>query len=152
MSTVSEIMSYREPVTVSAYANNTAYDVASILTRNKIGSVIVIDKDKTPIGIITERDLVKRVCLEKLSPNKVLVEELMSSPLITIMTFDSVDTATRIMLLNGIKRLAVLESDNRLMGVISVTDISRKLSKILMDDHNRYRSLKKIIEMNDVYH
>ena len=58
MSTVSEIMSYREPVTVSAYANNTAYDVASILTRNKIGSVIVIDKDKTPIGIITERDLV----------------------------------------------------------------------------------------------
>ena len=81
-----------------------------------------------------------------------LVEELMSSPLITIMTFDSVDTATRIMLLNGIKRLAVLEYDNRLMGVISVTDISRKLSKILMDDHNRYRSLKKIIEMNDVYH
>jgi len=152
MSTVSEIMSYREPVTVSAYTNKTAYDVASILTKNKIGSVIVIDKDNTPIGIITERDLVKRVCLEKLNPSKVVVEDLMSSPLITIMTFDSVDTATRIMISNRIKRLPVLESDNRLMGVISVTDITRRLSKILMDDHNRYRSLRKIIEMHDVYH
>ncbi|KAA2280768.1 MAG: cyclic nucleotide-binding/CBS domain-containing protein [Candidatus Nitrosocosmicus sp.] len=152
MSAVSEIMSYREPVTVSAYANKTAYDVASILTKNKIGSVIVIDRDKVPIGIITERDLVKRVCLEKLNPSKVLVEELMSSPLITIMTFDSVDTATRIMLSNKIKRLPVLESDNRLMGIISVTDITRKLSKILMDDHNRFRSLRKVMEMNDIYH
>lgn len=152
MSAVSEIMSYREPVTVSAYANKTAYDVASILTKNKIGSVIVIDRDKVPIGIITERDLVKRVCLEKLNPSKMLVEELMSSPLITIMTFDSVDTATRIMLSNKIKRLPVLESDNRLMGIISVTDITRKLSKILMDDHNRFRSLRKVMEMNDIYH
>ncbi|HET6589704.1 MAG TPA: CBS domain-containing protein [Candidatus Nitrosocosmicus sp.] len=152
MSAVSEIMSYREPVTVSAYANKTAYDVASILTKNKIGSVIVIDRDKVPIGIITERDLVKRVCLEKLNPSKVLVEELMSSPLITIMTFDSVDTATRIMLSNKIKRLPVLESDNRLMGIISVTDITRKLSKILMDDHHRFRSLRKVMEMNDIYH
>lgn len=152
MSAVSEIMSYREPVTVSAYANKTAYDVASILTKNKIGSVIVIDRDKVPIGIITERDLVKRVCLEKLNPSKMLVEELMSSPLITIMTFDSVDTATRIMLSNKIKRLPVLESDNRLMGIISVTDITRKLSKILMDDHNRFRSLRNVMEMNDIYH
>jgi CBS domain-containing protein len=152
MSTVSEIMSYREPITVSAYANKTAYDIASIMTKNKIGSVIVIDNDNTPIGIITERDLVKRVYLEKFNPSKVLVEDLMSSPLITIMTFDSVDTATRIMLSNKIKRLPVLESDKRLMGIISVTDITRKLSKILMDDHNRYRSLRNIMEMNDVHH
>jgi CBS domain-containing protein len=152
MSTVSEIMSYREPITVSAYANKTAYDVASIMTKNKIGSVIVIDNDNKPIGIITERDLVKRVYLEKFNPSKVLVEDLMSSPLITIMTFDSVDTATRIMLSNKIKRLPVLESDKRLMGIISVTDITRKLSKILMDDHNRYRSLRNIMEMNDVHH
>lgn len=152
MSTVSEIMSYQEPITISAFVNKTAYDVAAILTARKVGSVIVIDKNKTPLGIVTERDLVKRVCLEKLSSSKVLVEEIMTSPLITIMTFDSVDTATRIMLSNKIKRLPVLESDNRLMGVISVSDIARNLSKILMDDYNRYRSLRKVLELNDKFH
>lgn len=152
MSSVSEIMSFREPFTISAYSNKTAYDVASIMTEKRIGSVIVIDKDHTPIGIITERDLVKRVCLEKLNSSKVLVEEIMTAPLITIMTFDSVDTATRIMLSNQIKRLPVLESDNRLMGIVSVTDITKNLSKILFDDYNRYRSLRKILEMNEVSH
>ena len=150
MSSVSEIMSFREPYTIHAYSNKTARDVASIFTKNRIGSVIVIDKDNTPIGIITERDLVKRVCLENFKSDKVLVEEIMSSPLITVMTFDSVDTASRIMLSNDIKRLPVLEADNRIIGIISVTDITRHLAKILLDDYNRHRSLKKILEMNDV--
>ena len=150
MSSVSEIMSFREPWTITAYSNKTARDVAAILTKNRIGSLIVIDKDNAPIGIITESDLVKRVCLESYKADKVLVEEIMSSPLITIMTYDSVDTASRIMLSNKIKRLPVLEADNRIIGIISVTDITNHLAKILLDDYNRHRSLKKILEMNDV--
>ena len=132
-------MSFREPWTIAAYSNKTARDVAAILTKNRIGSLIVIDKDNTPIGIITESDLVKRVCLENYYADKVLV-----------MTYDSVDTASRIMLSNKIKRLPVLEADNRIIGIISVTDITHHLAKILLDDYNRHRSLKKILEMNDV--
>ncbi|HYG00482.1 MAG TPA: CBS domain-containing protein [Candidatus Saccharimonadales bacterium] len=150
MSTVSEIMSAREPWTIQAYSNRTAHDVAIILTKHRIGSVLVIDRDKTPIGIITERDLVKRVCIESLNASKVLVEDIMTSPLITIMTYDSVDTASRIMISNKIKRLPVMESDNRIIGIISVTDITRNLAKILFDDYNRYRSLKKVLEIDDV--
>ena len=150
MSTVSEIMSPREPWTIKAYSNSTAHDVATLLNKNRIGSVIVIDKDKAPIGIITERDLVKRVCLESLTASKVLVEEIMSSPLITIMAYDSIDTASRIMITNKIKRLPVMEADNRIIGIISVTDISKNLAKILFDDYNRYRSLKKILDINDI--
>lgn len=150
MSTVSEIMSAREPITIKAYSNNTAHDVATILTKHRIGSVLVIDKDITPIGIITERDLIKRICLENLNARKVLVEDIMSSPLITIMAYDSVDTASRIMRSNKIKRLPVIESDNRIIGVISVTDIARNLAKILLDDYNRFRSLRNVLEMNDI--
>jgi CBS domain-containing protein len=150
MSSVSEIMSFREPYTITAYSNRTAIEVASIITEKRISSVIVIDKENRPLGIVTERDLVERVCLTNLNAKDVLVEDIMSSPLITIMAYDSVDTASRVMLSNKIKRLPVLEADSRIVGVISVTDITKHLSKILLDDYNRHRSLKKIVEMNDV--
>ena len=66
------------------------------------------------------------------------------------MAYDSVDTASRIMITNKIKRLPVVEADNRIIGIISVTDIARNLAKILFDDYNRYRSLKKIIDIDDI--
>ncbi len=151
MSSVSEIMSFQEPFTIAAFSNKNAKDVASIITEKRISSVIVIDKENRPLGIVTERDLVERVCLTNLNASDVLVEDIMSTPLLTIMAYDSVDTASRVMLSNKIKRLPVLEADNRIVGVISVTDITKHLSKILLDDYNRYRSLKKVLEMNDVF-
>ena len=150
MSSVSEIMSFNNPYTVNAFSNKTAIDVASLMTSKRISSVIVIDKENRPLGIITERDMVERVCLKNLNAKDVLVEDIMSSPLITIMAYDSVDTASRIMISNKIKRLAVLEADGRINGMISVTDINKHLSKILLNDYNRYRSLKKMLEMDDV--
>ncbi|HEY6534451.1 MAG TPA: CBS domain-containing protein [Candidatus Nitrosocosmicus sp.] len=151
MSTVSEIMSFRDPYTIMAYSNKTAMDAASIMTTKKISSLIVIDQKKQPIGIVTERDLVEKICQTNLNANNVLIEDIMSSPLITIMTYDSIDMVSRIMSSNKIKRLPVLEADNRIVGVISVTDITKNLSKILLDEYNRNRSLKKILEINDVF-
>jgi len=150
MSSVSEIMSFHDPYTITAFSNKTAIDAGSIMVSKKISSVIVIDKENRPLGIITERDLVKRICIKNLNSKDVLIEDTMTSPLITIMTYDSVDTASRIMVSNKIKRLAVLEADDRIVGMISVSDINKHLSKILLDDYNRYRSLKKILEMDDV--
>jgi signal-transduction protein with cAMP-binding, CBS, and nucleotidyltransferase domain len=144
-------MSLREPFTIAAFSNKNAKEVASIITQKRISSVIVIDKENRPLGIVTERDLVERVCLANLNSSDVLVEDIMSTPLITIMSYDSVDTASRVMQSNKIKRLPVLEADNRIVGVISVTDITKHLSKILLDDYNRYRSLKNVLEMNDVF-
>lgn len=151
MSSVSEIMSFHDPYTISAFSNKTAIEVASIMTSKRISSVIVIDKENRPLGIITERDLVERICLKNLNAKDILVEDIMSSPLITIMAYDSVDTASRVMVSNKIKRLAVLEADGRIIGMISVTDINKHLSKILLDDYNRYRSLKKVLDLDNVY-
>jgi signal-transduction protein with cAMP-binding, CBS, and nucleotidyltransferase domain len=151
MSSVSEIMSFNNPYTIAAFSNKSAIEVASIMTSKRISSVIVIDKENRPLGIITERDMVERICLKNLNAKDILVEDIMSSPLITIMAYDSVDTASRVMVSNKIKRLAVLEADGRIIGMISVTDINKHLSKILLDDYNRYRSLKQILDLDNVY-
>jgi len=110
-----------------------------------------MDKESQPLGIITERDMVKRVCLKNLAASRIKAEEIMSSPLITIMSYDSIDTATRVMTKNKIKRLVVLEADNRITGmlsVLSVSDITKHLAKILLDDYNRYKSLRFAVDLS----
>ncbi len=148
MSTVNEIASRKEIVTITADAGKTAYDVADLMKRNGVGSIIVIDKKRQPIGMITERDMVKRVCLKNVASSRIKVEEIMSSPLITIMSYDSIDTASRVMTKNRIKRLIVLEPDNRITGLLSVFDITKHLAKILLDDYNRYRSLRFAVNLS----
>ncbi len=80
-------MSSSDIVTIATDSKKTAKDVADIIIKKKVGSVIVIDPKMQPVGIITQRDLIKRVCLENISAAKVQVEDLMSSPLITIMSY-----------------------------------------------------------------
>ena len=148
MSTVNEIASRKEIVTITADSGKTAYDVADLMKRNGVGSIIVIDKKRQPMGMITERDMVKRVCLKSVASSRIKVEEIMSSPLITIMSYDSIDTASRVMNKNKIKRLIVLEPDNRITGLLSVFDITKHLAKILLDDYNRYRSLRFAVNLS----
>jgi signal-transduction protein with cAMP-binding, CBS, and nucleotidyltransferase domain len=148
VSTVNEIASRKEIVTIIAGMGKTAYDVANLMKINGVGSIIVIDKKRQPIGMITERDMVKRVCLKNVASSRIKVEEIMSSPLITIMSYDSIDTASRVMTKNRIKRLIVLEPDNRITGLLSVFDITKHLAKILLDDYNRYRSLRFAVNLS----
>src|SRR5919109_3648346 len=147
MSSVSEIMSEKEIVTMVANMGKSAQDVAQLMVKKKVGSIIILDKKGHPIGIITERDLVKRVCLKDVAASRIKLEEIISAPLITVMSYDSIDTASQIMVKNNIKRLAVLEEDNRIVGLLSVTDINRRLAKILLDAYSRYRSLRFAIDL-----
>jgi signal-transduction protein with cAMP-binding, CBS, and nucleotidyltransferase domain len=148
MSTVIEIASNKEIVTITADSGKTAYDVADLMKRSGVGSIIVIDKKRQPMGIITERDMVKRVCFKNVSSSRIKVEDIMSSPLITIMSYDSIDTASRVMTRNKIKRVVVLEADNRIVGLLSVSDITKHLAKILLDDYDRYRSLRFAVNLS----
>jgi len=148
VSTVNEIASRKEIVTIFADSGKTAYDVADLMKRNKVGSIIVIDKKRQPMGIITERDMVKRVCLKNVASSRIKVEEIMSTPLITIMSYDSIETASRVMTKNKIKRLIILEADNRITGVLSASDITKHLAEILLDDYNQYRSLRFAVDLS----
>jgi CBS domain-containing protein len=148
VSSVSEVMSKKEIVTITAFSGKNLQDAASLMVKKRVSSVIVIDKNTQPLGIITERDIVKHIYLKNIAASRIEVEEIMSAPLITIMSYDSVDTASRIMTKNKIKRLAVLEEDNRIVSLLSITDIVRHLAKILLDDYNRYRSLRFAIDLS----
>ena len=146
MSAVSEIMSKKNVVSIQTNSNVTALDITKLMVKNKVGSVLVIDSTNFPIGIITERDIIKKVCVTNTLPNDMNLEKIISSPLITIMSYDSIESAAQKMTDYKIKRLPVLEENQQIVSILSLTDITKHLSKILIDDYKRFGFLKSIFE------
>jgi CBS domain-containing protein len=98
-------------------------EAANIMNQFEIGSVIATRKGK-PIGIITERDLLKRIVSNGRNAEKTIVKEIMSSPLIAISPDTDLEEAAHVMFEKKIKKLIVTEQ-NRLVGLVSLTDIAR---------------------------
>jgi CBS domain-containing protein len=151
VSVVSEIMPKREVVTVDINDNPSVLDVAKLMAKHRIGSVVVVEDNNNnnkPIGIITERDIIKKVSAQNKVADQVAVRHIMSSPLIAVRSVDSIDTAAEAMAKNKVKRLVVLEQDGAMIGVLSVSDITKKLAKIMTDDYGRYRSLRNMLDID----
>jgi CBS domain-containing protein len=146
MSVVSELMSKKNVVSIYSNSDITASDISKLMVKNKVGSVLVINHSNFPIGIVTERDIIKKVCVTNTLPNEMKVDKIMSSPVITIMSYDSIETAAQKMTKYKIKRLPVLEEDQQIVSILSLSDITRHLSKILVDDYKRFRFLKSMFE------
>jgi CBS domain-containing protein len=103
--------------------NDTVLDVVRKMNRFRIGSLIVTNNGR-PIGIITQRDILEKIVEQRLDPEAVLARHIMSSPLVTIDPNSPVEEAARMMVERQIKRLIVVE-DERLIGIVSSTDIMR---------------------------
>ena len=104
----------------------TVLDAAKLMHQQDVGDLVVTE-DKVPKGIITERDLVRRVIAQK-KPLDTKVSEIMSDPLITIDEESSLRDAARKMVKYRIRRLPVMKK-NVLVGIIVTSDFARHLSK-----------------------
>jgi CBS domain-containing protein len=123
MKRVTEIMN-EGPVDVVERGLNVMY-AASIMKERARGSLVVVDNGK-PVGIITERDIVRRLVAEGKSASATKVGEIMSTPLISVGPEATVAAAVRVMYENGIRRLPIVEND-RVIGMLTVTDLARVL-------------------------
>src|SRR5215208_2576836 len=109
MSVVSELMSKKNVVSIYSNSEITAFDISKLMVKNKVGSVLVINHSNFPIGIVTERDIIKKVCVTNTLPNE-------------------------------------MKEDQQIVSILSLSDITRHLSKILVDDYKRFRFLKSMFE------
>ncbi len=105
---------------ISIDSSNSIKDAACKMDDSNVGCVI-ITKENSPVGIITERDFVKRIAAKNKDLSSPL-SEVMSSPLTTINSDETVWEAAEKMKQNGIHKLPVLEN-NKVAGIITTTDL-----------------------------
>ena len=104
----------------------TIFEAATLMKEKGVGCLVIID-DKIPVGIVTERDFVRRVVANNL-PSDIGISKIMSKPLITIEPDSSLREAARLMLKKKIRKLPVVV-EKKLVGIIVVSDFARQLSK-----------------------
>ncbi len=126
---VSEIMS-RDVVTIQARA--TVEKAAEIMHAHSISCVVVLEGDQVR-GVLTERDLLKRVIAPGKDAGSITVEEVVSCPVIAIHPDYSIFGAFKTMDKMHVRRLVVMEGQ-RLAGVVTQTDIFRVMKKRLEED------------------
>jgi CBS domain-containing protein len=112
----------------TATEGQTIRAVAAIMAENDIGSVVIVKKaDKTPVGIFTERDVVKLAGSPQIS-FAAQIKEVMKKPVITVGPMTSLREAVQTMQVRNIRRLPVVEK-GEMMGIVTDSDIFRAIIK-----------------------
>ena len=142
--TIAEIMS-KKIETVGEFAS--VQEVAIKMKDKNISSLIVIDSFGKSKGLVTERDLVRKICVKDVCTSKEIIKEIMSLPLVTINPNESPSTAIDMMIQHNIRHLLVVDDSmeiNKPIGIVTPRDLTR-YQEFTRDDTNK-DDLEKILE------
>lgn len=138
----------KEVITIDE--NSTIKEAAEVMNKFEIGCLIAVRKGKA-MGILTERDVLKRVVADARDTTKTNVKKVMTSPLVVVEPGTDLEEAVKLMFQMKIKKLPVVDG-KRLVGLISLTDIARfqpqmiKILKQLAIKQAAPKSMKKVID------
>ena len=104
-------------------------EVVATMNKFNIGSIIVVQAGR-PVGIITERDILRRIVEPCLAPEILSARQVMTSPVVSISKTVSIDEAAKIMAKKKIKKLPVMEKE-KIVGMLTLTDIVTKVPTML---------------------
>src|SRR5215470_6799476 len=123
---------------VSLDRNSNTRDGANKMMEENIGSIVVSDSGNY-VGIVTERDLVKKVIALGRDPSKTTLGEIMTSPLVTIEADRGLGEATSLMLQRGIRRLVAVDK-GKILGIFTQRDLQQKVDEV-------FRSLAEVQQL-----
>jgi CBS domain-containing protein len=102
-------------------------EAAELMSRADVGSLLVF-AEGDPVGIVTERDFVRKIVSEGIDAAKVLVADVMSTPLVTVQSTATVEEASEMMTTYNIRYLPVVE-EGEVVGIVAAKDIAMALAK-----------------------
>ena len=107
---------------LTASADTPVRELAALMRGRAIGTVVIVDAERRPVGIVTDRDLCCRVVARKLDAEAARASGVMSQPLHTASPEEPIDALVARMLEHGVRRLPVVR-DGRLHGLVSLDDL-----------------------------
>ena len=129
----------------SIHSHETAQEAAKKMKHKDIGSLLVVDESGVHIGIVTEKDLVSKVCILNKKSTEICVDEIMSSPLVHIDYSATLEEAAKKMVDNKIQHLLVRNAD-KLVGILTTSDLSTYLRQNIDLDEVNASILESLME------
>ncbi|MFO7585487.1 MAG: CBS domain-containing protein [Anaerolineales bacterium] len=128
MKKCSEVMT-KEPV--CCLPDDTVDKVAQLMQRDNIGSIPVIDDEKTQrlVGIVTDRDLVLKVIAKGQDAKTTKVETVMTRQMVTCLAEDDLQKALDAMAEHQLRRIPIVDSNKKIVGIIAQADVATRVNK-----------------------
>ncbi len=114
----------------------TVKEAADVMASRDISCLVAMDKDDV-VGIFTERDLLKRVIALKRNPAQIILQDVMTSPVMSVPSNYSIPSASKMMEKMRIRRLLVMDNST-LLGVVTQTDILKAIKGRLQEEEENY--------------
>lgn len=128
MKNCSEVMT-KNPV--CCLPDDMVVDVAELMKGGNIGSIPVIENEQTKklIGIVTDRDLALKVVAKGIDAKSTRVETVMTRKLVTCLANDDLQKALDAMAEHQLRRIPVVDADNKIVGIIAQADIATRIDQ-----------------------
>jgi len=110
--------------------DKSALEAAKIMAEKGISSVFVV-RDGQPVGIVSERDFVKKICAKERLIAEIMIGDIMSKILTTAEPETPIEVAVQRMVNHKIRRLPIMDG-GKLVGIITVTDLAKHLRTTLL--------------------
>ena len=127
-----QIRDIMEKNVITIEKDKTAQDAAKIINEKDISFLVVMDEG-LPVGVLSESDFVRKIAAEDKKSSDVPISDIMSYKFRSVGPTTTIEDAVQKMLNNNIRRLLILE-DEKLVGVITQTDLARNLRDQLLVD------------------
>jgi len=116
-------------------ADTTALEAATLMRRAHVGDLVVVSENalgvRTPVGMVTDRDLVVEVMAQQVDPAGIKVGEFIGSDCLSVRDNATVFQAVEMMQKTGVRRLPVVDESNALVGIVASDDLMSLMGKQL---------------------
>ncbi len=141
------------PDVVQCTPETTALALARLMRERHVGDVVVVEDaqgDRTPIGVVTDRDIVVEVLGRERDPAKISAREIMRKPVVIARTTEDAAQAIERMRAHGVRRIPVMDEQGKLSGIVCLDDLLKllaadagALADIISREQDRERRIRR---------
>jgi CBS domain-containing protein len=148
VSTISKLMTKK---VITVRNGSMVKEAVSLMTKHGISCVIVVDQSGKPVGIVTERDMVRRVLNNSLRPENTRIDSIMSSPVMTMSPEKRITEAINLMTRYHFRRAVIADKSNKLLGILTQSDLLAEVHKVQLELEEMNESLRKTVRSMQRY-